>query len=54
MIYLGMDVHQKATVFCLFDPEKPRHQAFRWLTRPTVAESFEDVLGPLKGQCEVA
>lgn len=54
MIYIGMDVHQSSTTFCLFDPAKSEGRAYRTLTRPTTAEAIGKVLGPYDGNCQVA
>jgi transposase len=54
MLYVGMDVHQKNTVFCVLDPAAAAARAYRTVTRPTTEDSFRDVLGPLGGRCKVA
>jgi transposase len=54
VIYIGMDVHQKSTTFCLFDPSQGQAGRYRTLTRPTTAEGIEAVLAPLGRQCQVA
>jgi len=54
VIYIGMDVHQKSTTLCLFDPSRAAAEQYRTLTRPTTAEELRAVLSPLHGQCQVA
>ena len=54
MVYVGMDVHQASTTFCVFDPQAKKGRQYRTLTRPTIAASFEEVLGALGGRCQVA
>ena len=54
MVYVGMDVHQASTAFCLFDPGAEKARRYRTLTRPTTAESFQEVLGVLGKRCRVA
>lgn len=54
MIYIGMDVHQKSTTFCLFDPSAPTDREYRTVTRPTTAEGIGEVLKPYNGRCQVA
>jgi transposase len=55
MIYVGMDVHQRSTTFCLYDPAvEDRKQQYRTLTRPTTAEAIEKLLRPFEGGCQVA
>ena len=54
MVYVGMDVHQSSTTFCLFDPGVGPKGRYRTVTRPTTAESIEEVLRPFAGKCSVA
>lgn len=54
MIYIGMDVHQKSTTFCLFDPSSPEDGQYRTVTQPTTEERIRQTLVPLGGQCQVA
>ena len=53
MIFIGMDVHQSSTTFCLFDPAAPENRRYRTLTRPTTVEAIEGVLRPYDGRCRV-
>jgi len=50
----GMDVHQKSTTFCLFDPSAEKDRQYRTVTRPTTEEEIRQTLAPLGGQCQVA
>jgi len=54
VIYIGMDVHQKSTTFCLFDPWAAEEGPYRWVTQPTTEEAIRRTLAPLGGQCRVA
>ncbi len=54
MIFVGMDVHDKSTTFCLLDPRLPEKEQYRWTTLPTGADSFRKVLQPLGGRCKAA
>lgn len=54
MVYVGMDVHQLSTTFCLFDPAAPAETQHRTLTRPTTPEGLAEALRPLAAQCKVA
>lgn len=54
MIYIGMDVHQKSTTFCLFDPSAEKDRQYRTVTQPTTEEAIRRTLAPLGGQCQVA
>lgn len=54
MIYIGMDVHQKSTTFCLFDPTAAKADQYRTVTRPTTVEGIREVLMPHDGRFEVA
>ena len=54
MIYIGMDVHQQSTTFCLFDPAPEEAGRYRTMTRPTTAEGIGEILAPLDRQCQVA
>ena len=54
MVYIGMDVHQKSTVFCFFDPAAEESRQHRTVTRPTTEEAIGETLAPLGGQCQVA
>jgi transposase len=49
-----MDVHQKSTTFCLFDPSAAEGGQYRTVTAPTTEEGIRQVLAPLGGQCRVA
>jgi transposase len=53
-MYIGMDVHQSSTTFCLFDPAAPKGRQYRTLTRPTTLEGIQEVLQPHEGDCQVA
>lgn len=53
MVYIGMDVHQKSTTFCLFDPSAQKKDQYRTVTRPTTVQGLEEVLRPHDGQCQV-
>lgn len=53
MVYVGMDVHVKSTVFCLFDRAAEASRQYRTVTRPTTREGLESVLRPLGGDCHV-
>ena len=62
MIYIGMDVHQKSTTFCLFDPSqekagrydmrgfRPNEHYVRWMRRfgvlPDSFDAAKDALDP--------
>ncbi len=54
MIYIGMDVHQKSTTFCLFDPSAKKKDQYRTVTRPTTVQGLKEVLHPHDGACQVA
>jgi len=54
VMYIGMDVHQKSTTFCLFDPWAAEEGQYRWVTQPTTEEAIRRTLAPLGGQCRVA
>lgn len=54
MVYIGMDVHQSSTTFCLFDPSEGPKGRYRTVTRPTTAEEISAVLRPFDGNCQVA
>lgn len=54
MMYIGMDVHQVSTTFCLFDPSAADRRRYRTLTRPTTVEAIRAVLEPYDGCCKVA
>lgn len=54
MVYVGMDVHQSSTTFCLFDPLDGPKGRYRTVKRPTTAENIEAVLRPFQGDCKVA
>jgi hypothetical protein len=49
-----MDVHDKTTTFCLFDPGLPEARQYSTVTRPTTAEEIATVLSPHQGASEVA
>jgi len=44
-----MDVHQKSTTFCLFDPSAEKERQYRPVTRPTTVQAYEEVLRPHDG-----
>ena len=48
VIYMGMDVHQVATTFCLFDPSKEKAGRYRTVTRPATAEGIREVPAPFE------
>lgn len=52
--YVGMDVHQKVTVFSLYDPEAAANRQFRTRRVPTTREAYEEVLKGLDRNCSVA
>ncbi len=54
VIYIGMDVHQKSTTFCLFDPSAEEDRQYRTVTQPTTEEAIRQTLAPLGGQCQAA
>ncbi len=54
MLFVGMDVHQDSTVFCLFDPAASPDRQLRHVTVPTTREGIESVLKPLHRRCRVA
>ncbi|MEK7710391.1 MAG: hypothetical protein AAB341_00710 [Planctomycetota bacterium] len=47
MIYIGMDVHQKSTTFCLFDPSAEEDRQYRTVTQPTTEEAIHQTLARL-------
>ena len=49
MVYVGMDVHQKSTTFCFFDPDREAVAAVRHI----IAGAHKG-LEPFKGECRVA
>jgi transposase len=51
MLYVGMDVHQQSTTFCIMDGATGQ---FRTVTALTTAEAYAAVLQPLERQCRVA
>jgi transposase len=53
VVYIGMDVHQSSTTFCLFDPAKEKTGRYRTVTRPTTVEAIEEVLAPFERRCQV-
>ncbi len=54
MLHIGIDVHQKSSVFNVFDPHKGREGGtHRSQKVETTAEGFRKVLEPLAGRCEV-
>ena len=53
MIYIGMDVHQSSTTFCLFDPGKEKAGRYRTVTRPTRVEVIRELLAPFERLCQV-
>lgn len=53
MVYVGMDVHQKSTTFCILDPSKEEVGRYRTIKRETCQEAFEEVLGPLQRRCKL-
>ena len=54
MLFIGMDVHKDATVFCLFDPAAEPKAQYRHATVPTTREGLESILAPLNRNCRVA
>lgn len=54
MVYVGMDVHQLSTTFCLFDPSDGPKGRYRTVTRPTTVEGITGVLRPLGRDCQLA
>lgn len=54
MVYIGMDVHQSSTTFCLFDPNEGEKGRYCTVTRPTTPEAIRGVLTPYGGACRVA
>ena len=54
MVYIGMNVHQSSTTFCLFDPKQDKGHRYRTLTRPTTVEALQAVLRPFARCCRVA
>ena len=54
MVYIGMDVHQSSTTFCVFDPSADKAHQYRTVTRPTTVEDIKAVLGPCERGCQVA
>ena len=54
MVYIGMDLHQPSTTFCLFNPAAPKGRQYRTLRRPTTLEAIKEVLRPHEGGCQVA
>lgn len=54
MIFIGMDVHDKRTTFCLYDPSQESRSQYHTFSRPTTEEAYVAVLEPLKGRCKVA
>lgn len=52
--YVGMDVHQKSTTFCVMDPSAEESSRTRTCTVATAAAAYEAVLRPLAGRCHVA
>ncbi len=53
MLHIGIDVHQKSSVFNVFDPAAGDGGTHRSQKVETNAESFRQVLEPLAGRCEV-
>ena len=54
MVYIGMDVHQKSTMFCILDASKEEGDGrYRTVKRETCREAFDEILGPWRGQCKV-
>lgn len=48
MVYVGMDVHQKSTTFCILDPSKEEGAGrYRTIKRETGQEAFDEVPGAL-------
>ncbi len=53
MLHIGIDVHQKSSVFNVFDPAQGQAGRHRSQKVETTAEGFRRVLEPLAGRCEV-
>ena len=53
MLHIGIDVHQKSSVFNVFDPTEGEGGTHRSLKVETTGEGFRQVLEPLAGRCEV-
>ncbi len=54
MLHIGIDVHQKSSVFNVFDPHEGREGGtHRSQKVETTAEGFREVLEPLAGRCEI-
>ena len=54
MLHIGIDVHQKSSVFNVFDPHEGREGGtHRSQKVETTADGFRKVLEPLAGRCEV-
>ena len=54
MVYVGMDVHQKSTTFCILDASKEEGDGrYRTVKRETCQEAFDEILGPLRRRCKV-
>ena len=46
MVYVGMDVHRKTTTFFLYDPGAEPSGQYRYMTRPTTANTTALHLDP--------
>ncbi len=53
MLHIGIDVHQKSSVFNVFNPVEGDGGTHRSQKVETTAEGFRRVLEPLAGRCEV-
>ncbi len=53
MLHIGIDVHQKSSVFNVFDPAARDAGTHRSQKFETTAKGFRRVLEPLAGRCEV-
>ena len=54
LLHIGIDVHQKSSVFNVFDPKEGRPGGtHRSQKVETTADGFRKVLEPLAGRCEV-
>ena len=53
MLHIGIDVHQKSSVFNVFDPAAGDGGTHRSQKVETTAQGFRRVLEPLAGRCEV-
>lgn len=54
MIFVGMDIHDKSTTVCFFDPEAAPVAQHRYATCPTTAKDLTALLRPFGGDCQIA